>query len=143
MQHTGSFGPIKIDFVTARDHAQLAEVEVGILALEGIEGPGYLLNTHGEGTITLRQLKCVTDVEVAIRLAHRKHVRVQHLMTLLHAEKTKGESGHFMAIEGAYPNASGGFVANPHLNRQTTATAKGQTPLPNTFACPNSSKPSQ
>src|SRR5207245_6266853 len=109
---------IKRYFRHAREHADLAAVEVSLLALEGIEGPGYLLNAHGEGAITLRQLKFVADVEVAIRLTHRKHVRMQHQMTLLDAEKTKGKSGHFTAIKGADPNASGGFGGYRHRHRQ-------------------------
>src|ERR1041385_7802337 len=62
MEKTRRGFTIEIDLVDVGHNAQFGEVEIGIEALERIEGPGDSVDTLCQNCFALRQLEFVTEV---------------------------------------------------------------------------------
>jgi hypothetical protein len=50
---------IEIDSVTVGNHAKLRKIEICVPALQGIEGPGYLIDVLSQDAFALRQFEFV------------------------------------------------------------------------------------
>ena len=92
MQYAGSFRPVEIHLISIGNHAQLGKIEVGVAALQRIEGPRHLMNAHGHGPLALRLLQSQTQIQMPVRIEHRQHMRVNRRLSVLAAEKPEGKA---------------------------------------------------
>src|SRR6266550_7423249 len=98
MQDAGSLGPVEINLVPIRNHAEFPEVQMSISALQRIERPSHGVDAHAQGAFPLGQLKLVAQIQIAIFVAYGQHVGMHHYLPVFEAKKNESETKQLREI---------------------------------------------
>jgi hypothetical protein len=94
--------PILIQNKAAHNDSQPLDIEMGILDLEGIEGPFDQRDFAREGVLALLELQQAADARVAVLFQDPQHMTMQvRLPASLNAGDCQTETDHASGLESA------------------------------------------